>query len=277
MNLIEYYTSVLAAAGHRVDKEGYVISLLHSPERPATVGGKALVLPTHERLSALNNTEVVFFHPLRENVMEGPSKVVEYFRNAALLEIEGALTALLKGLADLAASTAAHKNLTPTQSEFLSHVKKADQKTLDTLQAICENVSAANAKTPFFHMYLKKGAKLHGRSYKQGAIVTWPLYEELCKPENEKEKSVIGVSVRTGDFQRLKSLIEYVFPSLDEPNAYSFGSNSDQAPKFHALLGGFGSVAQRINEVLELMNPAFPAPIQPVSYTHLTLPTILLV
>ena len=77
---IPLYSSVLNSIGCEIDSQGLVSQSISGMATPIIIEGRRLVLPTPEVLQTLDNSKMIAFHPICENITLGNSKVIEQFR-----------------------------------------------------------------------------------------------------------------------------------------------------------------------------------------------------
>ena len=212
------------------------------------VTGNRLVLPTQEHLANSNKSNIVIFHPLSESLLKGESDVLEKFRASLVVRINYVLHVLTLHLLKIASHIDEHASLTPEQSDFLSHVKNVDKKTVDDFAKVCEQFGEGNSQKNFVSIFLKRGGKVRGTTYSRCGIVHFPLYEALTKSEHE----CYGVKLRVKDIKSLISLMDYIFPGIDKPETYNIGTESQLAPYLDALMKTVGVVASNLNTIIEL-------------------------
>lgn len=253
MKIIDFYKKVLSTGGLIADKEGNVSATMKGNTIPFTVEGKRMVLPTREALADPDWSNRMVFHPLSENILKDESKVMAKFRKAINTKLNFVLTGLVGDLLILITSVAEHKDLTPDQAKLLTKCKGADEKTFDAFKSITSKIVLADKDKSFIHMFLKRGAVLDEKKFSRGAIITFPLYNELVKyPELPKEeRNVFGVKIRNTDRTVLMSLLEYILPGIEKPGSFSRGSDSDIAPSLDALMRGLLSIAANINQTVD--------------------------
>jgi len=246
--LLDTYKAVLATAKLSVSTDGYVSTELMGEKQPFLISGKRLVIPTDEQLRNPDRESRIIFHPLKENPLQpGESEVLSAFRGSLNTRLNGSVALLLANLVRLASSVAEHKKLNPDQSEYLSLIKDADEKTFDALAKIIAAMPLGQTKKAFISIYLKKGAQFGEKKFKKGAVVSFPI----CKEMAEKKDEVYGVKVRQKDIKAFRALMEYVFPNCLVPDVYSFGSNSNVAPSLEAVMGAVKLIGERINEICD--------------------------
>lgn len=249
MSILSFYNHILGAASLISDVEGNISASLGKATRPFTSGGKRMVLPTREVQANPDKSNIVIFHPLAENLFRGESEVMLQYRNAINLTLNLRLMDLLGHLIELASSPAQHGRLKPPHLATMALLKDADQKTYDAWEAIRNAMPPGDSEKCVVHIFLKKNATVGGRNYRRGAIVSFPLYEELTK---EGALSVFGVKLRKKDHAAFKQLLELVFPGIEEKNSYSRGGDNEFAPSLDALLKAVLAVGSQINAMVDV-------------------------
>lgn len=247
MKIIDFYKSVLSVGGLAVDDSDQLIISMGDGAAPYTTDGKRVVLPTQEWMRRENDDKHVFFHPLKESIHVGESAVFARFRKAVNLRLQMNLCVLFREIIRLGASPGLHAKLPPTQLDFLSLLKDADEKTLKEFVALEDAMPMGNTDHCIVNIYLKNKATINGKMHRRGAIVTFPLYKALCS----EEAKVWGVKLSTKNRQLLKKLLEHTFPGLEKEGSYNRGSESDMAPFLDALLRAVKVIDDNINDYVE--------------------------
>ena len=247
MKIVDFYKSILTLGCLTADETGLISAEMESTKVPLMLDSKRIVLPTRENMANPDKSGIVLFHPLAENIMRGESDVMAKFRSAVNIKLNFTIGTILQEIVVLATSPGMHHKLKSDQFDFLVLLKEADEKTITSLQQVIKSMSIGNTDKCFVHFYIKKNAIVSGKNHRRGAIVTFPLYEELCKSDT----LVYGVKMRKKDHAALKAMLMYIFPKIDEKDTYSRGSLSDTAPTLDALLLGVLGVASHINSMVE--------------------------
>ena len=248
MKLLDLYESILKTGNLVVTSDGCVSKLVDDDKEPFLIKGKRVVLPTKEHLSNPNWKERIVFHPLSENVLRKESDVIEEFRGAIIGRLNFTVGVLATDLLMTVASEAEHSKLNPDQSEILSILKKASQKTVDTFIKIMRAMDIGSNKTSFVHIYLKRAGSVGGVRYQRAGIVTFPIYDELISESG----TVFGVKVDAKEKKILIKLFEYIFPTIKDAGSYSRGSNSGVAPYLDALMKSVIAIGGPINDQINL-------------------------
>lgn len=245
MDIIQLYRSILESLGLQVDEAGMVSMLLDDEPYPCTVGDKRLVLPTQKLLRSGDWAGKIAFHPISENVLRGESPVLKKLRVLINHRLTEVISVLLTELMEIAANTAYHDKLTPTQSEFLSYVKDADAKTVKSLNNVLKSISTTGDKR-LVSIYLKRGGKWKGEKYSRVAVASFPIMDEFETPD----QSIFGVKLeRKRDKKTIESLFKFLIPDANDLEEYSYGTNSLTAPYFHALCHSYLKVARQLNKI----------------------------
>lgn len=256
MKLLDLYTSILAAASLRVTEDGCVSRDFLGESSPFLVDGRRLVLPTREHMQKPDTNTRILFHPLNENIMRGPSVVLEAFREALNNRINVSVALLAADLMFYASTREEQKKLSPDQSVFLSKVKDATPELLKKLIKLNDAMPIDQTQNCWVSFFLKRSAVLDGRTYKRGGIISFPLYQELAKGEDK----VYGVALNGKERKTLMSLLEYIFPGIEVTNSYSRGSDSDVAPNLDALMQSVMGIGARFNDLVDLFGDKLNCP-----------------
>ncbi len=253
MKILDFYASVLKAANLVVDDQGKVSASMEGMSLPFSVGGKRLVVPTREHMSNPDKSEMVLFHPLKENILTGESDVMARYRQSINTTANYVVGILVTSIVTLAASPAMHGKLSPDQLEIVRIFKDADKDSVTAFKAIPKAMPQGNNEKCFVHIFTKTKAKLNGKIHRRGAIVNFPFYEELIE---SKTSSVYGVKLRKKDFAAIKAIFELIFPGIENENSYSRGSLSDTVPTLDALLRAMAAIFSCTNDMVHLLKAA---------------------
>lgn len=245
--LIRLYESVLSAAGLVANKEGLISMDLDGIHTPCTVGkepAKRLVLPTPEVLANPSWQTTIAFHPMSESLLRGESEVLRKLKALLMVRVLGVTTELATQLMAIAVNVDAQKKLSPDQHEYLSQVGAVSENTFKDLSKIIESLGID--RNQLCHMYLKRAGQWKGKGYSRVAVTTFPLIEQL----GSVGKEVFGFSLHSQKNKKaIKALFDYILPNAEDVDKYSFGTNSDVAPYFHAMMSSFAKIAKQLNNI----------------------------
>lgn len=254
MEVLDVYRSILQCAGFTVGEDDMVSVTSKDQSKPFMVDGKRLVIPSARQTNVPDWKNRVAFHPLQENTASGESKVLKALRGAFNIRLNHTTMQVMNKLLAMAIEVeATHHKLSPDQQQYLSLVKDVDQTAFENLQSILGQMKITQVEKQFVRIFIRKGGLYQGKPYSRVGVVSFPLYEELKKESEKKGKHTIyGVGVRAKDLKIYMALLSYIFPKIDEPEAYNFGSNSKLVPSIHALMQAMMYVASDLNTVLDI-------------------------
>lgn len=246
MEIRQLYKSILSSLQMQADENGMITLQVGGEKFPATCNDKRLVLPTQEVLRTADWNKVIAFHPLSENILRGESAVLKKLRGLVVFRVCEVITCLMTELTEIAADKDNHKKLSPTQSEFLSLMPKADAKTVKAFDKIF-SVASQEGDHRVCSIYLKRGGHWKGNKYSRLAVTSFPITEDFDSDESE----IFGQKLRKADKDAFKALFLYLLPNADSTDLeeYSHGSNSMTAPYFHALMKAYIRMAKQLNKI----------------------------
>ncbi len=240
------YKSLMASIGIYDGPDGKLSFIRDGVEFPVLCEGKRLVLPTRDVLRTANWNECIAFHPLCESIIRKESVVVAKLRQLINYRITEVICEVATEILAVACDHTRHSTLSPKQAEMLSLIPDVDAKTCDSWNELVE-VILQKADKRIVNIYLKAGGHVDNTAFRRAAIVTFPILEEF----ETTTLDVCGVKMRKRDKQAIGAMIKWILTptgSATIPN-YSYGSNDDTAPYFHALVHAFGGIAKRLNAV----------------------------
>jgi hypothetical protein len=244
--IIKLYTSILKYASMEPDQEGF-ISTVHEDKRyPTIVDGKRLVLPTNQHLRN-PSPDVMIFHPLTESPFRGESDVLAKLRDVINIKLNFITGIVARSLLSLAASPELNKRLHPSQMAMAIACKDATSETVKNFTSIMM-AGLRNPASLFTHIFLLRGGFVNNVRYSRIGVASFPFYEELVKGADV----IHGIKVNAKDREVFKKLMEFIFPDIEKPEAYNYGSNASTAPFMDSLMHSSGKLAARLNDMLEV-------------------------
>lgn len=220
--------------------------------KPVRLDGRRLVFPVEKFIREGNWSERVAFHPLAEQISEGPSPVLNANKNYIGERLKVTIQELAMALMELAADPKRQKALSAKASKFLTNVIDADQKTVDTMRKVVKDAVGSAPEKHLITMFLKN--KTDDGSLR-ACHVSFPIMDEAGDDNTE---TFFGVKMprKTKDKALIVAVLEYILGDEDERKSYSSGSKDGSAPYYHSLLLSFRKLAERLNGLLELHAPA---------------------
>ena len=244
--LTQMYQAILATAWATPDENGRVFSKVigktEQTSTPFKLGELQIVLPTTQALRNFNASTDLLFNPLSENPVQGESAILEKIRRAISVRLNYVTAHVATSLLTLAVSVTEHSKLDPDQAELLSLLRDATKTTFETFLRLQSAAISEGPDRSFIRFYLRRGAKVRGEAYSRACITSFPLYEKIVSSEDKR--------VSKKDAETLRRLFEFIFPDINVPERYSFGSNSSVAPFTEAYLGGILELIACLNDVI---------------------------
>lgn len=251
MKIRDLYKAVLEAVGAVISDDGLVsMSVPGDDPVPMNVNDKRLAMPTDKLLNqGAFNPEggLIAFHPICENVVLEPSPVLEKLETAMTFKLTYVLRELIMQLTTVAADNKQHKKLKMAAHGLLSALPTADEKTRDVFIKVMEGTSVVGSKR-LVSLYTRKGGVYAGEKVSRLGRFFPSIIDHL----DEKERTLLGVSLRKADVPAFAALIQYLLPDFRDPDQYAAPSNSQVAPTFQALAKTFAKVAKQLNKIVAL-------------------------
>jgi hypothetical protein len=243
--LLNLYSTILTSAGLEADAQGRIYQKLAGESIPCTIGEKSLLLPTPAVLKDTDWSSAIAFHPLSENVARGESPIIKKLKELLLIRATRVLDGLAFQLISMAANTQHHEKFTPAQLEYLTHLKDADGKMVETYSKMMGSATI-DGKHRLINMYLKRSGTLNGTKYARLCVASMPLLDS-----DDESRTLFDHKVRKRDFTSIPALFEYILPGIND-NAYSYGTHNKTAPFFHALMLSYLNIAKQLNQRIEM-------------------------
>lgn len=252
--LLDIYENILDYAGLGSSRQnGMIYFKMDDTREPVTIQSKQLVLPTDDILKNPDPEHQIIFHPLAENTLRKESQVIMKLKSALNVRMNYLFAILGTQLFDLAMDKNVGDKMTPDQLELLRIFKDVDMTAKTNFLSIVKFVLEENYEKSFINVFLKKGGLYHGKKYARVGVITFPLYEKF------KEQGTNSLTDKNGKVKKLREkdidlmikLYEFIFPGIEVPEAYSFGSNSNVAPYLDSLMSSTVRVLSQFNTVAE--------------------------
>ncbi len=262
MEINDFYKSILESTGVKIGDDGLVSVSLGKDEAgnekliPYEVGKerksmRRLALPINDVLRSADWKSVIAFHPMSENILKGESPILKCLNSLMVARLGSVALRLMGQLLYIGANTSYHGKLTPKQSELLIHLQNANESTIKVFNRLIDKIRLVPVEneedTRLLKIFLKRGGVWKGSKRARVAVVNFPLLEEFAKGDN----TIYGVKMSNKDKECILNLINFIFPEAGDVDGYSFGSDSQIAPYFHALLHAYGNVAGRLNSIVK--------------------------
>jgi len=249
MRLNDIYRSILAFAGIQVDSDGFAYTQYKDSKKPFLIKNQRLALPTQENLKNFQPGEMIIFHPLSENIAQGESEVISKLKYSINVRLNYTFGIISQSLLSIVNNVDLHKNLNPDQTELLIEIGSVDQTSMTNFTKIMLAVINENPDSGFLNIYLRRGGRVFDKKYSRAGIVNFSLYKELKESTNNTIK---GIKVREKDKELFLKIYKFIFPKIDQPQAYDYGSESSTAPFLDSLMKTALNIAGRFNDILDM-------------------------
>lgn len=233
---------------HRIDSDDKIA---------ITISGQRLALPSRENLK--QGGPLIMFHPASEQLMSGPSPVLDAFREYIMLRITTTASSIAKAAMTVSQSTALQKKVKGSGNELLRCLTGADAKMESTLDKVLDEVGMT-PETRMYNIFLvASGSKENPRGLRT-AKVSFPILDDA---QSEDETEFFGVKMprKTKDKASIVCLLYHIFDvdqTVKNP-IVEYTSTLHQAPYFHSLLSAFHAIAERQNALIDGLIKAVPA------------------
>lgn len=252
--VLAFETEVLKDVGvFDASGEGFLSYLAGDIPKPVTIGPKRLCLPTRNILDDGIWDRRIAFAPLAEQISQGPSPVLNAFKEYVQLRLKETFRAVITALMELAIDQKRHKGLKADAAKFLQLLVEADQKTLDTLVRVLNAVAAAPEKR-LVSLFLKNGGE---NGALRSCVVSFPIMEDAYT-EDTTTFFDVKMARKTKDKHLIVNLLDYVLGNQEERKAYTKSSNDGEAPYFHSLLLSFHVMATHLNKLIDRHKASCP-------------------
>lgn len=247
----ELYIPLLKSLNVGADEHGNLTMKYPDRTAVATVGSKNLLLPMPEVMRAVPENAIIF-HPMSENVARGDSAIQNYLKTLVTFKVTFSIIYIAEQLYTIAADQSLHGKLTGDQLAILTILPDADTKGLAALSRVLASVDMTSVRA--YNIFNKRAGKLKEESFNRVAVASFPLLEELLKPEG----TLWGHrDVRKRDLKDFKALFDYVVPHWETKDYYSAASDSMEAPSFHALMLAFNKIMDPLVKLCDIYGDLF--------------------
>ena len=255
--LIEVYGALFKSAGLDVDENHRVVKPLSEGSLPATIEideqVRAIALPTYPNLTSDEADKLVFFHPFKENIFNGESRLVAYLRRAYNNNVNEAMFKLMLDIVNVAIGAEVdHKTLTNAQKELLTKLGAVDSKFKDTLTTIVKNAFKGQKELFPIKITLAKGTKGKGKHLCSGYI-TSPLLEVVNAAASLPKPKIGTTAIRKGDIDTFKALLGLILPKGFKEEGIELFVDISDAPIMDTLIKVMKKVPEQSNQVAKTM------------------------
>ena len=250
--IIDVYESVLSYVNLEHDEEtGGIVTRVGDEVHPFMLKNQhdtlvPVVLPTSDQLRSGTQVDKIIFHPLAEDlfVLE-ESAVMRAFTRVVNIKLNHAIGRVMLGLVTLLSTPEEHQYLTEEQMEILLQIPEVDKGATEALMKVIKDGDKQDPSRVFSYLYLKRKATIADKMYGKGGIITFPFYDGLKQQTGKLKKHTVMFT----------KVLEFMLPGLGNHDMYSYGSTTDIAPYFNALMMGSKNVTDRLNKIIDIYEP----------------------
>lgn len=253
--LNSFYEKLLNDVGIKDGGEGKLsVTKLDGVLSPVTVNGKRLTLPTRENLKS-NDDGLIMFHPASEQLMSGPSPILDALREYIMVRIYCTGIAIARSAMAISLDTALQKKVRGPGNELMRALTSSDQKMSETLDNVLDNIGL----TPDDRMYniflVATGSKENPRGLRTSKV-SFPILDDA----NSEDTTVffnVKMPRKTKDKPCITALLAVILDvDLEGEHLKEYTSTLRQAPYFHSLITAFHDIATHQNKLIESLSKA---------------------
>jgi hypothetical protein len=266
-NILEFYTDILEGLDLKVDNLGNIFLPTKKGDKPFTMDGLPLVLPTDAHLKTIIKVEdgkpeltKLLFNPLDESGIKGENKSLLKLKRY----IENKVSFSIGIIGEVILNILSNEEAELTNTDFLMLVdviknydahgikKVVDEQSVKNWVNVLENGLKQNLGL-YTHIYLKRGGKIGDEKFTRIATVSFPVYEKLAN-HNTKEP-FYGVKMRKKDIHVFMRILEFIFNLTNEQmlNGFQIGSKNLTAPATVTLLTAYNWLAENVNRTIDIV------------------------
>lgn len=250
--LSEFYGKLLKDMGVYDAGEGKLSYLVAEGKMtPITVDGKRLCLPTRENLRNLDLNHNIIFHPLAEQIISGPSPILNALRDYMQLRLTFTATTIATKLMELAADPKRHAKLPASAKTIIKALSEADPKAITVLNRVLDKVGDT-PETRMYNIYLRSRGTKDKPNGIRTTVVSWPILDDATTDTTDTFNG-IRMDRKTKDKRLVVAILNYVLrsevDSTDEQAEYT--TTIGIAPYFHTMLEAFVSQATWLTTIVD--------------------------
>ncbi len=237
--ILDCYKAVARAVNWAVNSQG-VLNYAHGGQF-FTVGGKKLILPTPEFLSAPDWEQFQVFHPLSESVSGSESPVAEKLRGFMIMRLQETLATVLGSIVDVSMNPQIHDSLNAGQRKILAAIPDMKPASAKKLMKI---LKLADQQDKLIVLYVKRSGTIGNETFHRVCSVRLQVLNEF----DQHERTCLGIKLSQTEVKQLPALLDIVLPGINQ-GKYDFGSKSQFVPYCESLLSTYGNVSNRLNKL----------------------------
>lgn len=223
-----------------------------------SLDGKRLALPTRDNLKH-GNDKLIIFHPASEQLMSGPSPVLDALREYMMIRLSTTAQAIAGAAMTIASDVKLQKKVKGSGNELLKPLSAADEKMEDTLDKVFEKVGLTPDNRIYNLFLVATGSKSNPRGIRT-TKVSYPIMDDAYS-DDPTEFFGVKMPRKTRDKPGIVGLLATIL-GVEENNSNQideYTSDLRQAPYFHSLLTAFLDITNTQNRYLNALKNAIPS------------------
>lgn len=264
-----FYTNLLKDVGVRDNNSDGLLSY-HREELGddinVSIGGKRLALPTRANLK-LGTDKLIMFHPASEQLMSGPSPVLDAFREYVMLRVSEAAKAIAGASLLIATDVKLQKKVKGFGNEILKTLTNADEKMIETLDKVMSNTGLSPDNRVYNIFLVSSGSKDKPRGLRT-AKVSYPIMDDAFS-DDPTEFFGVKMPRKTRDKPAIVGMLSIILGIEEGKNNQidDYTSELREAPYFHSLLTAFYEISSHQNAIIKSLKTAVPQ-LTELEYEH---------
>ena len=251
-SLLDFYLKLLLDVGvFDKDGKGLLSYDQGGTAHPVSLNGTRLCLPTREIMRDGDWTARTAFHPMSEQINQGPSPVLNAFKAYIVERIKPVYKLIAVELAELVADHTRHKGISTKAAKFMKPLVGFDDTTTKTLEKILKRTSADIPEKRLVSIFLQSGG---GNGILRSCSVSFPVMDD-ADTEDQTTFFEVNMPRKTKDKALIVALLKYV---LGDAADFTGEVKGGDAPYFESLLISFRKVAEHLNGLIELHGKECP-------------------
>lgn len=248
----KFYLSMLSYAGLSYDDA--IIKNTNHDLGPITIDGKHLTLPYFDNLK--NPGDRLIFHPLNENYTNPENTVFNFYKKRLVLELNIKLSFTIINLMTIASDVQLQQKIKSSKLiNIISNIGETDMILIENFAHLMRASKKVNSESFLFDIFLKKNGEINDTPYGAIGKINFIMANEVNKSleEKDREYKVFGYKLRKKDLLALSNIFAIIFPDFSDKTKYMEGTDNKVFRYMNILLKTTYMVAERLNELCELM------------------------
>lgn len=246
----KFYLSILDYAGMKVENGIFVNK--NEKIGDMTIDDRHLAMPYFDNMKNPENRMI--FHPLNENYTNPETTQFNLFKRRLVLELNLRLSSLMVSLVGVAGDVKLQQRIKSSKLiEMVSSIGEVEIAVVESFLAATTASKKVNGEAFLFDIYLKKNGEINDTPYAAIGKLNFLMFNEVNRALKEGDYKVFGKKLSKKDLLPMDTLFRVVFPTIDDPNSYTEGTDNKVFRYLNILLKTSYQVAARMNEIADML------------------------